>query len=158
MLIEIYADNLTKKDISKNFHRSARGILLKEGKLLLLHSKKLDYYMLPGGGIEKNELETSCIQREMLEETGIEVEVEKKTVTVKEYFPNGSFEANYYFVKYLNQDLSKMTLTEEEKDLDIEQLWFDIDEALTLLDTHESDFKYAYNIMQREFIALINSL
>lgn len=158
MLIEIYADNLTKNDISKNFHRSARGILLKEGKLLLLHSKKLDYYMLPGGGIENNELETACIKREMLEETGIEVEIQKKTVTVKEYFVNGSFEANYYVVKYLNQDLSRMTLTEEEKDLDIEQVWFDIDEALTLLDTHESNFRYAYNIMQREFIALINSL
>ncbi len=158
MLIEIFADNLTKKDISSNFHRATRGILIKDGKLLLLHSKDLDYYMLPGGGIEPDESETSCIKREMLEETGIEVEVVEKTVTVKEYFPNGSFEANYYFVKFIKQDLSKMTLTEEEISLDIEQIWLDVNDALTLLDTHESSFEYAYNIMQREFIALINSL
>ena len=32
---------------------SARGIIAKDGKVLLVHSKKFDYYKFPGGGMEK---------------------------------------------------------------------------------------------------------
>jgi len=31
---------------------SVRGIIIKDGKIAMMHSKKYDYYKLPGGGIE----------------------------------------------------------------------------------------------------------
>ena len=34
---------------------STRGIIIRNGKLAMIHSLKYDYYKFPGGGIEKNE-------------------------------------------------------------------------------------------------------
>lgn len=34
---------------------SARGIIIKNGKIAMVHSRKYDYYKFPGGGIEGNE-------------------------------------------------------------------------------------------------------
>ena len=34
---------------------SVRGIIIKDGKILMIHSLKYDYYKLPGGGIENGE-------------------------------------------------------------------------------------------------------
>jgi 8-oxo-dGTP diphosphatase len=53
----------------------ATAIILRNGKLLLLHRQKpgRDYYILPGGGVELDEsFEEACI-REVKEETGLDV-------------------------------------------------------------------------------------
>jgi 8-oxo-dGTP diphosphatase len=42
-------------------------------KVLSVHNK--GFHFLPGGGIENNENEKGCIEREMLEETGFQAEV-----------------------------------------------------------------------------------
>ena len=43
------------KDYDENAPRferpSVRGIILKEGKIALVHSLKYDYYKFPGGGL-----------------------------------------------------------------------------------------------------------
>jgi len=158
MLIEVYADDLNKKDISNNWHFASRAIVLHENKLLLLHARKYDLYMLPGGRIEKDETpEVACI-RELEEETGFVGKIAKKTVVIKEYFPEASWESHFFLVDILNEAKNSVHFTDEEISLEIEEQWFSIDEALTLLDTHDSTFHMGSNIMQREFIAIINSL
>ena len=52
---------------------SVRGIILKEGKIALVHSLKYDYYKFPGGGCEKNENHHATLIREVKEETGLVV-------------------------------------------------------------------------------------
>jgi 8-oxo-dGTP pyrophosphatase MutT (NUDIX family) len=42
-----------------------------EPKLLLLHHKKLNKWLIPGGHVEENENPVEAITREVLEETGI---------------------------------------------------------------------------------------
>ena len=57
----------------------ATAIILRNGKLLLLHRQKpgRDYYILPGGGVELDEsFEEACI-REVKEETGLDIKVNK---------------------------------------------------------------------------------
>ena len=157
MIIEIFADNLTKSDINSFTHRSSRAIVIKEDKILLLHAKKYDLYMLPGGGIEENETPDITVIRELGEETGYIGKVVKKTVIIKEYFPDETWESHYFIVEVGNEMTSKK-LTEEEKLLDIDEVWMNVDEALTLLDTHYSKFIHGENILQREFIAIINSI
>jgi 8-oxo-dGTP pyrophosphatase MutT (NUDIX family) len=158
MLIEVYADNLNKQDISNNWHFASRAIVLREGKILLLHAKKYDLYMLPGGRIENNETpEVACI-RELEEETGLLGKIVKKTVVIKEFFPEASWESHFFIVDVVNDNRNSVKFTEEEVSLQIEEKWFTVDEALNLLDTHDSSFHMGANIMQREFIAIINSL
>lgn len=76
---------IDKKDYNKNgtsFVRpSVRGIIIKDGKLALIHSLKYDYYKFPGGGMEQNESRLDTLIREVKEETGLTVILQ----TVKEY-------------------------------------------------------------------------
>ena len=52
---------------------SVRGIILREGRVLLVHSLKYDYYKFPGGGMEPGEGMEEALCREVREETGFEV-------------------------------------------------------------------------------------
>lgn len=50
---------------------SARGIIIKDGKAAMIHSRKYDYYKFPGGGIEAGETREEALAREILEEAGL---------------------------------------------------------------------------------------
>lgn len=52
---------------------SVRGIILREGRIAMVHSLKYDYYKFPGGGIDANETHAQALIREIAEETGFAV-------------------------------------------------------------------------------------
>ncbi len=52
---------------------SARAIIMRDGKLALIHNGKRDYYMFPGGGIEEGETKEEALIREVREESGLVV-------------------------------------------------------------------------------------
>lgn len=60
---------------------SARGIIIKDRKVAMIHSLKYDYYKFPGGGIEASEDNESALIREVMEESGLVVIPE----TIKEF-------------------------------------------------------------------------
>ena len=66
---------MDKKDYVPNgsvFSRpSARAIIIKDGKIAMVYSKKYNYYKFPGGGIEADECMEDALIREVLEETGL---------------------------------------------------------------------------------------
>lgn len=47
------------------------------GRVLLCHRRDMDAWNLPGGGLERDELPTECVVREVREETGLECAVEQ---------------------------------------------------------------------------------
>jgi len=59
----------------------AAGILIKEGKILLIHRIKIlsgikdEYFVIPGGGIESYETPSEATIRELKEEIGIDVNI-----------------------------------------------------------------------------------
>ena len=75
----------------------ATAIIIRNGKLLLIHRQKpgRDYYVLPGGGVELEEsFEEACI-REVREETGLAVlalRLVSRYITLEK-------EENYYFTQ-----------------------------------------------------------
>lgn len=83
---------------------SVRGIILRDGKIAMMHSQKYNYYKLPGGGIEPGESLEETLVREVREESGLIV----KPDTIKEFgyvrrIEKGKFEDifiqdNYYFI------------------------------------------------------------
>ncbi len=76
---------LDKKDYEQCTHSfvrdSARSIILRDGKVAMIHSLKYDYYKFPGGGIENGEDPAEAMIRETREEAGLVVRPE----TIKEY-------------------------------------------------------------------------
>lgn len=60
---------------------SVRGIVIKDGKIAMMHSLKYDYYKLPGGGIEEGEQLEDTLIREVREESGLIV----KKDSIKEF-------------------------------------------------------------------------
>ena len=75
----------------------ATAIIIRNGKLLLIHRQKpgRDYYVLPGGGVDLEEsFEEACI-REVREETGLDVlalRLVSRYITLEK-------EENYYVTK-----------------------------------------------------------
>jgi len=53
----------------------ASAVIVKENNVLLIHRKKegREYWVFPGGNIEKNETKEQAIKREVLEETSLKV-------------------------------------------------------------------------------------
>jgi ADP-ribose pyrophosphatase YjhB (NUDIX family) len=54
------------------------GLIVRDAKVLLIRRGKepyKDHWSLPGGGVERGETLREAVKREMLEETGLEVDV-----------------------------------------------------------------------------------
>jgi 8-oxo-dGTP diphosphatase len=58
-----------------------QGAIIRRDRLLLIkhseHKSGRSYWVIPGGGREAGETEEECVQREMMEETGLAVMVER---------------------------------------------------------------------------------
>ena len=44
---------------------SVRGIIIRDGRIAMVHSLKYDYYKFPGGGIESGESPEQALLREV---------------------------------------------------------------------------------------------
>ena len=52
---------------------SVRGIIIRGGKIAMVHSLLYDYYKFPGGGIDEGETQIETLKREVAEEAGLKV-------------------------------------------------------------------------------------
>jgi 8-oxo-dGTP diphosphatase len=62
---------------SAQFRIGVSGLLFDQSRILLAHRRDIDWWNLPGGGMELGETVEDAVKREFLEETGLEVEVEQ---------------------------------------------------------------------------------
>ncbi len=62
--------------MSRQIRTSAKAVILQNGKLLAikLNDGKEEWYILPGGGQDSEEMLPQTVEREVREETGIEVQ------------------------------------------------------------------------------------
>ena len=54
---------------TRKFRPSVRGLIIRDGKILMIHSRKYDYYKFPGGGMEPGESMQEALCREVSEES-----------------------------------------------------------------------------------------
>lgn len=101
---------------------SVRGIVIKDGKIAMMHSLKYDYYKLPGGGIEEGEQLEDTLVREVREESGLIV----KKDSIREFgyvrrIEKGKIEdifiqENFYFLCDVEETVQTQELDDYEEE------------------------------------------
>ncbi|MDP3130627.1 MAG: NUDIX domain-containing protein [Bacillota bacterium] len=158
MKIEIFGDGLERSQIKDQPRRTAcRGVVVKDGKILVVHSPKLDIYTLPGGGREENETLAQCVEREVAEETGVCVKAGPEACVVIEYFTDSIWESHYFPCAPTGATVP-VALTEEERKMGCDAAWYDLYDFLALLESYESTNPYGANILERELVGLMNTI
>lgn len=116
-------DYLNNEDITEVVIR-IKALIINDKNIILGNENNI--YQFPGGHLEKNETFEECLKREILEETGIEIddnEIKRpfmKVTYLNKDWPaigqNRKSEIYYYLIKTSkNPDMSKVKYTEHEK-------------------------------------------
>src|SRR5947209_16843705 len=71
------ADISDSSGSSARFRVAVSALIFDVGRILLAHRRDIDWWNLPGGGMEVGETVDEAVRREVYEETGLEVEVEQ---------------------------------------------------------------------------------
>lgn len=103
----------------------ARGIVIREdGKIAIFSKSNKNEYKLPGGGLEGKEKPEEAFKREVLEETGCEVEIIECLGTTEEYKTFDNFkQISYVFVGKVIKDTEQLNVTQKEKEEGAKLLW-----------------------------------
>ena len=131
---------------------SCRAIIIEGGRILLSHETNGGTYMSPGGGLEENETNEQCVEREVLEETGYIVKVTKPFITVNEYCYDTLY-INRYFICEITGE-GERRLTENEIYKKMEPEWVDISKAIEIFGTYKSLTPDKESLYLREFTIL----
>ncbi len=101
-----------------------RGIILKDGKIFAVRQKnglgqEVDYWCTPGGGLDEDESLLNGLNREIIEETGVEPVIGKLLIVQQFVSAKGNEQLEFFFEitnadDFNNIDLSKTTHGELE--------------------------------------------
>ncbi len=114
---------------------AARVILLDDKKIALIYISAHDYYMLPGDGIDDDDIETG-LRREVREKMGCEIEILYDVGSTDLYFDRWTtMQTDYcYIAKAVSSGLN-FARTDFEESEGHEIVWADnIDQAVELIE------------------------
>ena len=114
------------------FRYRTGAFILKDDKMLFVKSKFGGYFYMIGGGVSLGETSVNCIEREILEETGINAKIERLAVVTENFFKGeggtiDGFDCHtiefYYLVKVID-DSNVFSKTDDGEEL----VWIPITE------------------------------
>jgi ADP-ribose pyrophosphatase YjhB (NUDIX family) len=114
------------------FRYRTGAFILKDDKMLFVKSKFGGYFYMIGGGVSLGETSVDCIEREILEETGIHAKVERLAVVAENFFKGkggtiDGFDCHtiefYYLVKVID-DSNVFSKNDDGEEL----VWIPIEE------------------------------
>ena len=141
---------------SEHLRHACRGILVRDGRILLSYESRNNRYMIPGGGAENGETFFECCERELREETGIAVKAVRNFLEIEELFDRWQH-INHYFVCEYVGDTGVQHLTESEERAGYVPVWMPFPEALRLFGDYEryhTSYLPDYGLYRREYTAL----
>ena len=117
------------KERVNHTREACRGLVLRGGDVLLMYESNNGKYITPGGGREEGETPDACCAREMLEETGREVEPVRCFLVIEEYFDDWKHINRYYLCRCV-RDTGHQQLTPGEKKAGYTPVWMPLQDAL----------------------------
>ncbi len=111
-----------------------RGIVVRDGQILLSHETVTGWYLLPGGGLEPGETPEACCVREIEEETGYVVRPLRQFLTLNEYYEEYRYVSHYFVCGIVRRGEQRLTASEARRGL--EPAWVPLAEAVELFSRH----------------------
>lgn len=148
---------LTAQDHSNfGLRRAARAVVMDDnGRILMIHVTKYDYYKCPGGGIQDGESNESALAREMSEEGGCKGDIIAEIGLIQEIRGKYNLEQVSYIYLVKMTALGNNNLEQDEKDDGFEVVWFDnINEAISALEKVKQTQYGEMFMAKRELITL----
>lgn len=134
-MIEIFCKDNLNLDGKTYYREAVRGIIIDNEEILLIYSEKNGDYKLPGGGVEEGETYEEALIREVEEEAGVRVAVDKEIFRVMEY-DEGQFDdcevfkmLSIYYLAHVTKTLQQ-NLDSYEYEMGFIPKWVNISEAI----------------------------
>lgn len=131
---------------------AGRGIVVRDGKILLSHELNTGVYMSPGGGLEEGESLEECCARELMEETGYEVKPLFQFLRINEFSFETEYVSNYFICEVTGE--GKQTLTKIEIEHGIVPEWVKIEDALAIFGTYNEKAPDVRSLYIRELTTI----
>ena len=140
-------------DPPERIRHSGRGLVVRDGKVLLSYERNTGVYMSPGGGWEDGETLAECCVRELKEETGCIVEtIGDEFVMINEYSFETLYIGHYFLCKVVSE--GEYHLTPTEIDHGMQPVWIDLDEAVAIFETYPQKREDHRSLYLRELTVL----
>lgn len=137
LLKELIHPELATREGRTLRRHAARGIVLREDRILLLFTERYNDFSLPGGGIDQDEDIHVALKRELEEETGArDVRVRSHYGFIEEYRPHWKPEydlmhmTSHFFVCDVASELAEARMETYEVANGMKPVWISVDEAM----------------------------
>jgi 8-oxo-dGTP diphosphatase len=133
-------------------HTIGVGAFVRDGNdILVIKDRVYKKYKLPGGYIDNEENISQALEREVFEETGINVKLE--SISSIGHFSPGQFNESNLYIVCNAKALSKTIKVADSQEI-IEAKWIDVDEYLDSEEIHPYNKKIVITAMQNRGIKL----
>lgn len=137
LLTELMHPELSTREGRVLRRHAARGIVLRDDKILLLFTERYNDFSLPGGGIDQDEDVQVALKRELEEETGArDVLVNSHYGFIEEYRPHWKPEydlmhmTSHFFLCDVAHELSQVRMESYEIANGMRPVWISVTEAM----------------------------